>query len=81
MSVLVKEDSHEKEDLRGEKKHSVHVTTFITSFIYMYVHGDLDQPDKQIWNVSKLQARLEDTDAEKVYTQISNTNVIKLIVR
>lgn len=25
----------------GRKKHSVHVTTFITSFIYMYVHGDL----------------------------------------
>lgn len=36
---IPKEDSHEKEDLRG-KKHSVHVTTFITGFIYMYVHGD-----------------------------------------
>lgn len=41
MSVPIKEDSHVKEDLREEKKkHSVHVTTFITSFIYMYVHGD-----------------------------------------
>lgn len=44
MAVSIKEDSHEKEDLRGQKKkkkkHSVHVTTFITSFIYMYVHGD-----------------------------------------
>lgn len=36
----MKGDSYEKEDLRGKKKHSVHVTTFITSFIYMYVHGD-----------------------------------------
>lgn len=40
MRVLIKEDSREKEDLRGGKKHSVHVTTFITSVIYMYVHGD-----------------------------------------
>lgn len=40
MNVPIEED--EKEDLRrGGKKHSVHVTTFITSFIYMYVHGDL----------------------------------------
>lgn len=41
MSFPIKKDSHEK-DLKKKKKktHSVHVTTFITSFIYMYVHGD-----------------------------------------
>lgn len=52
MSVLIREDSREnerKKKLEGKrkkkkKKHSVHVTTFITSFIYMYVHGDRDQP-------------------------------------
>lgn len=50
MSVLIREDNHDK-DFKGGKKHSVHVTTFITSFIYMYVHGDLDHLDH------KLQAR------------------------
>lgn len=39
MSIPIKEDSYEKETWGG-KKHSVHVTTFITSVIYMYVHGD-----------------------------------------
>lgn len=43
MSVPIKEDM-KKEELMGEKKHSVHVTTFITSLIYMYVHGDQVQP-------------------------------------
>lgn len=35
-----KKTAMKKEDLR-EEKHSVHVTTFITSFIYKDVHGDL----------------------------------------
>lgn len=45
MSIPIKEDMEKKKKkLRGNKKHSVHVTTFITSLIYMYVHGDHVQP-------------------------------------
>lgn len=40
MSFPIKKDSHEKDLKKKKKTHSVHVTTFITSFIYMYVHGD-----------------------------------------
>lgn len=67
MGVPIKEDSQEKADLRG-KKHSVHVTTFITSFMYIYVHGDLSST--RLFNKSEmyLSCKLdcEDTNPEKV---------------
>lgn len=47
MSVPIRGDRKRKKLMvEGEKgkKHSVHVTTFITSLIYMYVHGDQMQP-------------------------------------
>lgn len=43
VSVFIKEDSHEK-NLWEKKSIQCMLTTFITSFIYMYVHGDQVQP-------------------------------------
>lgn len=42
--MSVKKTEMKKTWGRKKKKYSVHVTTFITSLIYMYVHGDQVQP-------------------------------------
>lgn len=59
MDVPTKEDSHEKADLRGKKAFSA--CNYIHNKLHVHICAwwlEFNQVIKQIWNVSKLQARL-----------------------
>lgn len=78
MSVPIKEDSHEKADLRGKKAFSA--CNYIHNKLHLHVCAWWLSSTRLNNSETYLNYKLdcEDTDAGKVLTHISNTNAISL---